>query len=349
MHTLFRFIHGPACPVMIFFKGGGAPKPPKQEKIKMPKAPEPLPPPPPPVEVRPDVDQATKDARTREAKKRGIGATLLAGETGGSNSGISGKFQRVLENGILDLLWEAIGMRRLGPGDPVEKSLGSKGLEIAPDLVKLLPGIAHELAGFGNVIEFGGELKQAELATSDFLFSGHVVVWFLVVQNPYQNDMAAVCFTGLPLSGYYHLCTHIAFSVRTCQKGSMIFEKDWLALHPVHSACRTISRRRIKKPPVRPRARPRADQKNDATPPVTPWSVQPKQYEMFLSTIFNKWMRHDVGEYYVQMFDVTLGNWLNCLCTGCQHFFNHTRKSMQIMRALTKAGRSPAEIMRLKI
>src|SRR5690606_32405448 len=82
-------------------------------------------------------------------------------------------------------------------------------LEVAPDLVKLLPGIAHKLAGFGNVIEFGGELKQAELATSDFLFSGHVGLWFGFwwYKNPYQNDMAAVCFIGLPLSGDYHLCT----------------------------------------------------------------------------------------------------------------------------------------------
>lgn len=91
---------------------------------------------------------------------------------------MSWKFQRVLENGLLDLLWNAIWMRRLGPGDPVEKSLGAEGLEVAPDLIKLLPGITHELAGFGNVVEFRGELKQAELAPSDFLFSGHVCVWF---------------------------------------------------------------------------------------------------------------------------------------------------------------------------
>lgn len=70
---------------MIFFKGGGAPSPPKQKKVDLPKAPKPLPPPPPPTEMRTDVNQVTKDTFTREARKKGIGATLLAGETGDSS------------------------------------------------------------------------------------------------------------------------------------------------------------------------------------------------------------------------------------------------------------------------
>lgn len=55
---------------------------------------------------------------------------------------------------------------------------------------------------------------------------------------------------------------------------------------------------------------PRADQEGEVPLPVTEWSVQPKQYGLFLSTIFDEWVRHDVGRYYVQMFDVTLGNWV---------------------------------------
>jgi uncharacterized protein len=50
---------------------------------------------------------------------------------------------------------------------------------------------------------------------------------------------------------------------------------------------------------------------------VTEWSVQPKQYGEFLSVIFNEWVKQDVGRYYVQLFDVALGNWLgnsNNLC-----------------------------------
>jgi uncharacterized protein len=44
--------------------------------------------------------------------------------------------------------------------------------------------------------------------------------------------------------------------------------------------------------------------------PVTDWSVEPRQYGEFLSTIFDEWVRRDVGRTYVQIFDVTLGNWL---------------------------------------
>jgi uncharacterized protein len=44
--------------------------------------------------------------------------------------------------------------------------------------------------------------------------------------------------------------------------------------------------------------------------PVTDWSVQSKQYGTFLVDIFNEWVRQDVGRYFVQIFDVTLGNWM---------------------------------------
>jgi uncharacterized protein len=43
---------------------------------------------------------------------------------------------------------------------------------------------------------------------------------------------------------------------------------------------------------------------------VTNWSVEAKQYGEFLVQIFNEWVRNDVGKYYVQIFDVTLGNWM---------------------------------------
>lgn len=55
---------------------------------------------------------------------------------------------------------------------------------------------------------------------------------------------------------------------------------------------------------------PRADQEGEVAMPVTDWSVQPKQYGIFLSEIFDEWVKQDVGRYYVQMFDITLGNWV---------------------------------------
>ena len=43
---------------------------------------------------------------------------------------------------------------------------------------------------------------------------------------------------------------------------------------------------------------------------VTDRSVEPEQYGRFLSTIFDEWVRRDVGKVYVQIFDVSLGSWV---------------------------------------
>jgi uncharacterized protein len=43
---------------------------------------------------------------------------------------------------------------------------------------------------------------------------------------------------------------------------------------------------------------------------VTDWSVRPADYGNFLIIIFNEWVRNDVGRYFVQLFDVTLANWV---------------------------------------
>jgi uncharacterized protein len=43
---------------------------------------------------------------------------------------------------------------------------------------------------------------------------------------------------------------------------------------------------------------------------VTERSVQAEQYGQFLIAIFEEWVRRDVGEVYVQLFDVTLGSWV---------------------------------------
>jgi uncharacterized protein len=43
---------------------------------------------------------------------------------------------------------------------------------------------------------------------------------------------------------------------------------------------------------------------------VTHRSVTGKQYGHFLITIFDEWIKRDVGEVFVQMFDVALGKWL---------------------------------------
>ena len=55
------------------------------------------------------------------------------------------------------------------------------------------------------------------------------------------------------------------------------------------------------------RDRPLYEQKGDL---VTNRSVTAEQYGRFLIDVFEEWVRRDVGEVYVQMFDVALANWV---------------------------------------
>ena len=43
---------------------------------------------------------------------------------------------------------------------------------------------------------------------------------------------------------------------------------------------------------------------------VTDFSVTPEQWGNFLCTIFDEWVKNDVGNYYIQLFDATLANWV---------------------------------------
>jgi type IV secretory pathway VirB10-like protein len=67
---------------------GGTPAPPKPQQIPNPPAPPPPPPPipPPPTQTAVAADQAALDARKQQLSRKGIGSTLLAGETGGANA-----------------------------------------------------------------------------------------------------------------------------------------------------------------------------------------------------------------------------------------------------------------------
>lgn len=46
------------------------------------------------------------------------------------------------------------------------------------------------------------------------------------------------------------------------------------------------------------------------TPVLTAESVTPAQWGSFLCGLFDEWVRHDVGEYFIQLFDATLANWV---------------------------------------
>ena len=63
----------------------------------------------------------------------------------------------------------------------------------------------------------------------------------------------------------------------------------------------------------------------DTEATLAPFSVTPRQWGNFLCTIFDEWVKRDVGEYFVQLFDATLANWMGVapgVCTmakDCGH------------------------------
>ncbi|KAA6349200.1 Anaerobic sulfatase-maturating enzyme [termite gut metagenome] len=42
---------------------------------------------------------------------------------------------------------------------------------------------------------------------------------------------------------------------------------------------------------------------------LTDFSITPNQWGDFLCTLFDEWIKQDVGKYYIQLFDATLANW----------------------------------------
>lgn len=52
---------------------------------------------------------------------------------------------------------------------------------------------------------------------------------------------------------------------------------------------------------------------------ATAESVRPQQFADFLNTIFDTWVRRDVGRVFVQAFDVALGQWLGLGSSLCVH------------------------------
>ncbi|GAA3585602.1 anaerobic sulfatase maturase [Gibbsiella greigii] len=50
---------------------------------------------------------------------------------------------------------------------------------------------------------------------------------------------------------------------------------------------------------------------------ITPWSVSGEAYGEFLIAVFDEWVRHDVGEKFVQLFDCTLAAWMGAVPGLC--------------------------------
>ncbi len=58
-------------------------------------------------------------------------------------------------------------------------------------------------------------------------------------------------------------------------------------------------------------------QKTERNRMVTEWSLIPEDYGQFLVSVYNEWVRQDVGKTFVQFFDVALGNWMGMSGSLC--------------------------------
>lgn len=92
---------------------------------------------------------------------------------------------------------------------------------------------------------------------------------------------------------------------------------DFNADYPleVYHFYKEIGSRYIQFTPIVERILPHPDGRQlasiaDGQGTLADFSVTPQQYAHFACTIFDEWVRHDVGEVYVQLFDSTLARWV---------------------------------------
>jgi hypothetical protein len=66
----------------------------------------------------------------------------------------------VVEDRGLDFGRNAVRVRPLGAGQPMDQAIRPISLEVPPDFVELLPGTAHHFAGTAHIRQFGGDFEQ---------------------------------------------------------------------------------------------------------------------------------------------------------------------------------------------
>lgn len=104
---------------------------------------------------------------------------------------------------------------------------------------------------------------------------------------------------------------------------------DFNADYPLdfYNFFKEIDCRYIQFTPIVERLYPHKDGRHLASPmdngkvPLADFSVSPEQWGEFLVTLFDEWVKEDVGKYFIQLFDATLANWVGQqpgVCTMAQ-------------------------------
>ncbi len=97
----------------------------------------------------------------------------------------------------------------------------------------------------------------------------------------------------------------------------MAVVNDYNADYPLefYHFFKEIGCRYIQFAPIVERLSPHQDGRHLASPlqqdeKLADFSVSPEQWGNFLCTLFDEWVRNDVGQYFIQIFDATLANWV---------------------------------------
>lgn len=101
------------------------------------------------------------------------------------------------------------------------------------------------------------------------------------------------------------------------QWNALAVVNDFNADYPLdfYNFFKEIGCRFIQFTPIVERLYPHKDGRHLASPmdagqvPLADFSVTPEQWGEFLVTLFDEWVKGDVGEYFIQLFDATLANW----------------------------------------
>ncbi len=86
--------------------------------------------------------------------------------------------------------------------------------------------------------------------------------------------------------------------------------------HEFYQFFKDINCRYIQFTPIVERIQPHSDGRHLASPldtgniALADFSVTPEQWGEFTCAIFDEWVRADVGQYFIQLFDATLSNWV---------------------------------------
>ena len=100
----------------------------------------------------------------------------------------------MVEDRCLDFGRNAVRVRPLGTRESVDQAVRAVGLEVPPDFIELLSGIAHHFAGAAHIRQFAGDFEQRQLASFYLVFRGHLrsLSCLRVVSQRHQTRFHAV-------------------------------------------------------------------------------------------------------------------------------------------------------------